>query len=186
MPGFPVETKFTTPEALADYFGDGNSITCLRCGQKYRKLGLHLLKIHEMEPDEYRAIYGIPWTYGLDCSETTEIASENMRSRIANGDIVPPRDLYKKAIAAARKPRQPVRDVLTARNLAKMNAGKDGTRQPDKRRASMARVGTPEFKEKMRNRPQMEKAKEMLRTYWKGKEQTDEHVFNRTGFHKKA
>lgn len=191
LPGFPVEEPFHTPEELAAYFG-GSYIVCLRCGKKYRKLGLHLLGVHEMDPDEYRKIYGIPWSYGLDCAETTEICAENMRNMIEDGTVVPPCDIYKKAITAARKPRQPVRDVLTARNLAKMRAAQR-PRDPsvpryqyDKRYAQRAHKGTPEFKEKMRNRPQTKAAVKMLRTYWIGREQTDEHVFKRTGGHKKS
>ena len=73
--------------------------------------------------------------------------------------------------------------MLTARNLEKMNKGKTGEKA--RLRRLMTKVGTPEHKEKMRNRPQVEKAKEILSTYWVGREQTDEHVFNRTGYHKK-
>jgi hypothetical protein len=39
--------------------------------------------------------------------------------------------------------------------------------------------GTPEFHEIMKNRPQVEKTKEILRTYWKGKEQSPSHVYKR-------
>ena len=184
LAGFPVDTKFLTPEALSAYFG-GSKIQCLRCGKMYRALGLHLKTAHEMEPDEYRGIYGIPWTYGLDCAETTKIRADIMRENIEDGTVMLVKDIYKKAIGAPRRARQPVRDVLTNRNLAKMNAGKDGSRQPDKRRAFMAKKGTPEFKAKMRNRPQTKNAAEFLRAYWIGREQTDDHVFNRTGFHKK-
>ena len=185
MTGFPVEVKFTTPEELDAYFGD-EKIVCLRCGKKYRTLGLHLKAIHGMELDEYREIYGIPWTYGLACPENLEKHSNDAKEKIASG--VWRLDRYgdkarEKAHSSPRKPRQPVSDTLLARNLEKLNKGKTG--EDAKRRKQASKHGTPEFKEKMRARPQVEKAKEMLRTYWKGREQTEEHVFKRTGGHKR-
>lgn len=183
--GFPIEEKFLTPEALAKYF-DGETIVCLQCGKRYRTLGVHLKTIHGMEPDEYRDIYGIPWTYGLSCAATTQLHSDDAKMKIETGVFVPSKEQAHLARTrlSEQKKRQPVRDVLTYRNLEKLNAGKPGDNAARKKAAP--KRGTAEFKEKMRARPQMEQAKEMLTTYWKGKEQTDEHVFNRTGHHKKA
>ncbi len=183
--GFPIEECFDTPEKLDEYFG-GTKIVCLRCGKKYRTLGIHLKTIHEMEPDEYRELYGIPWTYGLSCAATTQLHSDEAKRKIESGEWTPSAEqarLARLKLPEQRK-RQPVRDVLTSRNLEQLNAGKTG--EDAKRRKAMTKRGTPEFKEKMRARPQMEQTKEILTTYWKGKEQTDEHVFNRTGYHKKA
>jgi hypothetical protein len=185
LPGFPREEKFVTPESLVEYFG-GAAITCLQCGKRYRTLGVHLKTIHGMEPDEYRDIYGIPWTYGLSCAATTQLHSDDAKMKIETGVFVPSKEQAKIARTrlSERKKRQPVQDVLVHRNLEKLNAGKTGE-YASKRKAAPKR-GTAEFKAKMRARPQMEQAKEMLTTYWKGREQTDEHVFNRTGHHKKA
>ena len=182
LPGFPIEEKFLTPESLAEYFG-GSTIVCLQCGKRYRTLGVHLKTIHGMEPDEYREIYGIPWTYGLSCAATSDLHAEDARRKIADG-IFEPGKYLDRAAAATQKKRQPVRDVLSARNLKEMNKGKTG--EDAARRRAATKRGTPEYSEVMRNRPQVQMAKEFLRKYWIGKEQTDEHVFNRTGHHKKA
>jgi len=185
LPGFPIEEKFVTPETLAEYFS-GSTITCLQCGKRYRTLGVHLKATHGMEPDEYREIYGIPWTYGLSCAETTKLHSDEAKRKIETGKWTPSAEqakLARRALPDQRK-RQPVRDVLTARNLAELN--KDKTGDEAARRKEAPKRGTPAFKEVMRSRPQVEQTKEILRTYWKGREQTDEHVFNRTGYHKKA
>ena len=185
LPGFPIEEKFLTPEALSEYFG-GATIVCLQCGKRYRTLGVHLKTIHGMEPDEYRDIYGIPWTYGLSCAATTKLHSDDAKMKIETGVFVPSKEQAQLARTrlSERKKRQPLQDVLVYRNLEKLNAGKTGENAARKKAAP--KRGTDEFKEKMRARPQMEQAKEMLTTYWNGKEQTDEHVFNRTGYHKKA
>lgn len=182
LAGYPMQQKIDSPEALETYFS-GNKITCLRCGKKYRTLGLHLKTIHQMEPDEYRGIYGIPWTYGLSCSETTKLHSDDALQKIADGTFDATGKFLHLARAVKHKPRQAVRDVLSARNLEKMNAGKDGSVVA--RRKLMPKRGTPEHADNMRARPQTEKAKEWMPTFWVGKEQTDEHVFNRTGYHKK-
>lgn len=181
MPGFPVDMKFTTPEQLESYFG-GSSIVCLRCGKNYRTLGAHLKSVHGMEPDEYREIYGIPWTYGLSCAETTELHSELAKNHVASG-IFEPGKYLSLAQEALRRKRQPVMDEFTRRGLEIMNTGKTG--EATEKRKKMPKKGTPEFKEKMRNRPQYLINIEILKTYWIGREQTDEHVFNRTGSHKK-
>jgi hypothetical protein len=182
LPGFPIEEKFLTPESLAEYFG-GATIVCLQCGKRYRTLGVHLKTIHGMEPDEYREIYGIPWTYGLSCAETSALHADDAKEKIAAG-IFEPGKYLERAVAAPNRKRQPVRDVLSAMNIKKMNEGKTG--EDAERRRLAPKRGTPEHSEVMRNRPQMQAAKELLRTYWKGREQTDEHVFKRTGHHKKA
>lgn len=181
--GFPIEGKFLTPESIAEYFC-GATITCLRCGKRYRTLGVHLKTIHSMEPDEYRDMYGIPWSYGLSCASTTQLHSDNAKMKIETGVFVPSKEQAKIARMSPRRNRHPVQSVWTYRALEKMNAGKTG--EDKKRRDAASKRGTPEFKEKMRARPQTEQAKKMLSTYWKGKKQTDDHVFKRTGYHKKA
>lgn len=185
FPGFPIEECFSTPEKLDEYFG-GTKIVCMRCGKKYRTLGVHLKTIHGMEPDEYREIYGIPWTYGLSCAATTQLHSDEAKRKIESGEWTPSSEqarLARMKLSEQRK-RQPVRDVLLERNLHMLN--KDKTGEESRRRKCAPKRGTSEFKTQMRARPQVEQTREILRTYWKGREQTDEHVFNRTGYHKKA
>ena len=81
-----------------------------------------------------------------------------------------------------RKKRQPYRAVITQRGLAKMNEGKTG--ELARKREAAPKRGSVEFKKMMsevaKKRPQVE----IIKTYWKGRQQTDEHVFKRTGFHK--
>jgi hypothetical protein len=184
--GFPIDEKFLTPESLEEYF-QGDSIVCLRCGKIYKTLGNHLKMIHGMGIEEYKEIYGIPWTYGLACSFTSEKYAELAKKRLEDGTLTKltkeQMELGKIASSKQRK-RQPVRLELTRRNLDKMNESKTG--EESARRKLMAKKGTKEFKEKMKARPQSEATKEMLRTYWVGREQTDDHVFNRTGGKKKA
>ena len=144
MAGYPRNEKFTNPAAMKEYFA-GSRITCLRCGKNYRTLGVHLQTIHDMEPDEYREIYGIPWTYGLSCAETTKLHADDARQKQAEGIFEVGSNLHLMR-GATHKPRQPIRDVYTAQNLNKMNAGKTGEVAEKRRR--MTKRGTEEFKQK--------------------------------------
>lgn len=140
LPGFPKDEKFTTPEALAAYFAH-DAIACLLCGKSYKKLGNHLLAIHQMDTDAYRAQFGIPWTYGVLCLDSRARYEAVARRRLAAGEM----PLGSPAAAAAmllipRRDRAPVRDELTRRNLHAMNAGKTGVRAAFKRERSQARA----------------------------------------------
>lgn len=184
LPGFPLEFKFTTPEQVQEYFGAGK-IQCLRCGKKYKQLGQHLVLIHEVSPDDYRALYGLPWTYGLGCAESREKYAFNARAAQAAGVLAAPGKFLAEAQAAKRKPVAPYRQVLVARNYAKPSFKKAPEGPP---KPPPAKRGSAEFKAKMRARPQCQPdgpAIQAFTAYWTGREQTDEHVFNRTGSPKK-
>lgn len=185
MPGYPVEFKFIDPEKLREYFA-GDTIVCLQCGKQYRTLGVHLQTMHDMEPDEYRDIYGIPWTYGLSCGETTSLHAEDARQQQADGVFRPFADAAAAEAArlARHRKRQPVRDTYSMRNLEMLNAGKTGEAQ--RRREAAPKRGTPDYREKMQNRHQCKNPPDSFRKWWEGKEQTDEHVLKRTGYHKKS
>ena len=184
LPGYPKEFVFDDPGKLKEYFS-GEKIICLRCGKSYRTLGVHLKTIHGMEPDEYRMIYGIPWTYGLSCSETKELHANFAKEMIEAGIFVP--SLEQAEIARGhldrQKDRQPIRDAYTQANLEKMNEGKTG--EDAERRKQALKRGTQEYREMLRNRPQTKTFGKRMAKYWKGRKQTDDHVFKRTGHHKK-
>jgi hypothetical protein len=67
---------FQTKEELDAYIGEPR-IRCLECGRRFKILGTHLRRAHQMEPDAYREKYGIPYKVGLACPEQREIARQN-------------------------------------------------------------------------------------------------------------
>lgn len=174
LAGFPISQKFQTPEQLSSYFG-GTKIQCLRCGKLFRTLGVHLKTMHEMEPDEYRDIYDIPWTYGLSCEGTTALHAADAKEKHADGRFNATAQQAAGARALPRRRRVCVRDVLTARNLAKLNAGKTGE-VTQWRAASTSPKGSEEFKRKMRERPQTKAFDPANR---RGKAQSSEHIAKR-------
>lgn len=62
---------FNNIKDVDDYLSQ-ERITCLICYGNYKDLSLHLVKSHDMTPDEYRSTYGIPWGRTLLCPETIE------------------------------------------------------------------------------------------------------------------
>jgi hypothetical protein len=177
MPGYPKSEPFLTPEALAAYFA-ADRVTCLLCGKSYRALGVHVLTIHHMEPDDYRSKFGIPWTYGLNGEHTRELhaalARENRRMGIFKDGTAE----WLREMMAQRGPqrqRTPASDELARRNLAKMNAEKSG--RETRRRNLCAKWGSEEWRAKLRARPFHNK--DWFPTWWKGKTQAPEHVAKR-------
>jgi len=77
--GFPWQDKFHTIEEVRAYL-DEDRICCLLCGRPFKALGAHLPRVHGVSVDKYKEQFGIPWTYGLVCSDTSlrmaELASE--------------------------------------------------------------------------------------------------------------
>lgn len=161
----------------------------------FRSIGIHLKTIHNITPDEYREMYGIPWTYGLTCAETKEIKAEISKAA-GTGGHRPIEDVRAMARAAHKCSRAipPARMDLLLRTLAKANeanavaaAMKPKVVKPPKPqrvgKPSPAPRGSPEFREKMRRRPQC--TMPVIAGWWTGKKQSDEHVLNRTGHRRK-
>lgn len=183
LPGYPIDEKFKTPEQLAAYFG-GARIVCLRCGKTYRSLGIHLKTIHGMEPDEYRDAYDIPWSYGLICATTREIYAADGRAKQEDGTFS---WTAANQLAASKQPKRRqvlARAVWNKRAIARATAALivAGKRvEFAEPREPSAKKGTAEYHQKMSARPQLHTPEMLhrLRTYWKGRKQTPEHIAKR-------
>ena len=57
-------SPFRTRAEIDRYFS-GQSIRCLLCGLHFRRLAMHLAVKHDTSADEYRVLFGLPWTRGL-------------------------------------------------------------------------------------------------------------------------
>ncbi len=93
MPGYPKTDKFETDEEVEAYFS-GDKIQCLLCGKWYKELSLHLRRIHDVTPDDYREKYGIPWKQGLtgciSYNKRSDRATEYERDSRNSGQILVP------------------------------------------------------------------------------------------------
>ncbi|KZL17609.1 MucR family transcriptional regulator [Pseudovibrio sp. WM33] len=77
--GYPRTTPFKSREEVEAYFSE-ERLTCLLCGKKYLKLGVHLLRIHDTTTEDYKQKYGIPNRVGLVCSSTWERYSKHAKA----------------------------------------------------------------------------------------------------------
>lgn len=84
MQGFPWNGKFKTKEEIYNYFS-GDRVQCLLCGKWFQVLHSHLRFIHDINSDEYRETYGLPWKHGLCGKEVSLKLSKTMKKRRENG-----------------------------------------------------------------------------------------------------
>ena len=77
--------KFKTKVDIDKYFS-GDRIQCLVCRHWYKQLSLHI-KLHDMNDDDYREKFGLPWTKGLCCHETSKKRSIAVKNRIESGEL---------------------------------------------------------------------------------------------------
>ena len=174
LPGYPKKFIFSDLPALRKYLS-GDKITCLLCGKQYKSLGAHLAQLHKMKVDDYKEMYGIPWTNSLAGNATKRNYGKHVKKRIADGEMpwVGPKDTSRLHTTKHRKS-PPIRSEIDKDNI------KDyvPTRSPESiaKQAAVAKKGTPEFREKMRNRPQVKAFKPDNR---KGIKQSPEHIRKR-------
>lgn len=88
-PGFPWKGKFKEVSELKKYFAQ-EKLQCLLCGREYGNLGLHITRGHNISHDDYKAQYGIPWTYGLAGAGFRAINSKRFKKLIKQGKIKKP------------------------------------------------------------------------------------------------
>ncbi|MFE3696522.1 MucR family transcriptional regulator [Nocardia tengchongensis] len=70
---------------------DDGVVTCLICGRRFRSLGPHLFRAHQISAAEYRAEHQLPATTALMATETREVLSSTHRAAIAeNPDLLAP------------------------------------------------------------------------------------------------
>ena len=188
LPGFPHEFKFKTLEEIDEYLGD-KRVQCLRCGRWFSMLGIHLRLKHGMTTDEYREIYGIPWSMGLDSKEQTARRGVESKKRIADGLCSFPKDpQFLRSIVAKRKPKRPRQEATNAANNMNWktyNKRMGFTGEYSAKVKAMPKWGTPEYHAKM-TETHRGCAKPQFIQYWKGKKQSHEHIKKRFANRKHA
>jgi len=69
---------FLNKEDIKKYYS-GDRIQCLVCGKWFKSLGVHLNKTHNMSIDDYKKMFGLPWSIGLCSSETAKKFQRNAK-----------------------------------------------------------------------------------------------------------
>jgi predicted transcriptional regulator len=76
LSGYPRCEPFKTRTEIEEYVS-ADEIECLLCGRAFKNLGIHLKRIHQMYPDDYRYRYNIPAHFGLVGKSTSDRMSAN-------------------------------------------------------------------------------------------------------------
>lgn len=108
-PGFPWEGRFTMMDEIKKYF-DHEELPCLLCGREYGNLGLHISSTHKIHKDDYKEMFGIPWSYGLAGKKFKTHCSKHLKDMRETGKVAkaPSKAHIKKLHAARHKKRPPV------------------------------------------------------------------------------
>lgn len=83
---FFVEVGMFESKAEVEAYFEGEKIECLLCGRMLKSLSTHLSRIHDVECDEYREKFGLPYSKGLVSSVTSGKCSAGLHRRIERGD----------------------------------------------------------------------------------------------------
>lgn len=104
--------KFATMKELEKYFG-GNRLTCLLCGKRCVQLASHIRPAHGLSADDYREMFGIPWTYGLAGKSFRLRSSLRIKALRRSGKLPQAPSLHhiRKLLAARRRRRPPAEAV---------------------------------------------------------------------------
>lgn len=118
--GYPKTKPFATIDAVKSYL-DGDKVTCLLCGREYVALGGHITTKHDMTSDDYRELFGIPYSYGLAGKAFREEGKRRIR-RLRKEGRVPPQPSLKtmKKMWQARENRRSVTAATQQENRQKL------------------------------------------------------------------
>lgn len=122
LPGFPKEAAPMSLAQVREYFSC-KKLLCLLCGRQRGNLGQHIKKIHDMEVDEYKEMYGLPWSRGLTSETAHANYSHAMIKRLEEGYSVAKsgKELRKMQDAAKDQRIQPFKIEVSLENLKKIN-----------------------------------------------------------------
>ena len=121
LPGFPRQEAICTGEELLAYFGE-DKLTCLLCGRLYTQLALHIVNGHGIPTDDYKAQFGIPWSYGLAGKSFREKIARQSARLMREGKIpLASRESIEKMLEA-RKTRRPFNAVVRERTRQRVLA----------------------------------------------------------------
>ena len=117
LKGFPIPFAPMTLKEVREYYSH-SKLQCLICGRLRGSLGNHL-RIHGVTVDDYKELYGLPWTVGLagreafdNYSKATLIKIEAGHDPSASGER-----LHKMQQAARNQRTQPFKREISILNL---------------------------------------------------------------------
>lgn len=83
LPGFPVSPRPFSKAEIDEYLS-GDKIQCLICGKMYKSFQNHL-SVHSLTVDDYKEMYGLPWSKGLTGTESNAVRAAVIKRRMDEG-----------------------------------------------------------------------------------------------------
>ena len=182
LPGFPIEEPFQNIQEVRKYLS-GDRMICLLCGKSFRRIGTHIEKMHGLTIEKYKEKYKIPWTYGLICSDSSQLYANAMKRRVDDGFEIPMKNGEDQKKMIEKEKRKTPFPKFTNKPKHPLTVSPSGKLETftAKRERETAKKGTEAFSQKMRDRPQCQPKiiKEYFSSYWRGRKQTPEHIAKR-------
>ena len=115
---------FRTRQEIERYF-NSETIECLLCGRRFRRLGQHLAARHDVSVDEYRRRYGLPWSRGLTSAASRNASGWNPERKEKAKKIAQNSRFFELAHPARRREPAPFLKQQSVKNLGSHAAGFD-------------------------------------------------------------
>jgi ROS/MUCR transcriptional regulator protein len=109
----PKFKAFTSMAEVDDYFAQ-DPLPCLICGKSYHGLPQHIQAAHKMSAEEYKALFGIPWTRGLISPSLKKKLSDITHENRAKGILLdrPSDEHIAKLSSLSKNNRRPMQSVV--------------------------------------------------------------------------
>jgi predicted transcriptional regulator len=112
----PQKHVFKTRRDVERYFA-GQTIQCLLCGRRFRRLWKHHVAKHGMSADEYRERFGLPWTRGLTSAASAASSGWTEKRKAKARQIARRSQFFKRAHLAPRRNFAPYHKMEAIRHL---------------------------------------------------------------------
>jgi ROS/MUCR transcriptional regulator protein len=117
---------FHTREEIERYFSS-ETIECLLCGRRFRRLGQHLAAKHDMSVDDYRHRFGLPWSRGLTSAASRDASGWNSERREKARKVAQQSRFFELAHPTPHREPAPFLKAQSIENLGSHAAGFDET-----------------------------------------------------------
>jgi predicted transcriptional regulator len=94
--------SFQTQAQVNRYFGN-KTISCLLCHKEFQRLASHLAYKHHMTAEQYKELFGLPWTRGLTSASSHRKSGWSAERRIKAGKLARRTRFFEHAHPAPRR-----------------------------------------------------------------------------------
>jgi hypothetical protein len=116
--------SFHTRQQVERYF-NSETIECLLCGRRFRRLGQHLAAKHDVRADDYRRRFGLPWSRGLTSAASRSASGWNPERREKARKVAQQSRFFELARSAPHREPAPFLKTQFMQNLGRHAAGFD-------------------------------------------------------------